>query len=93
MASGRPVVCLDLVGPAIQVIPEAGLLVPASEPVQTVQALSKAMLTLATDEKLRKTMGEAGRRHIQDNYVWEAKAEQLASVYRDCHHAYKTRAA
>ncbi|MEL7227287.1 MAG: glycosyltransferase, partial [Cyanobacteria bacterium J06576_12] len=75
MASGRPVVCLDLGGPAIQVIPEAGLLVPASEPVQTVQALSKAMLTLATDEKLRKTMGEAGRRHIQDNYVWEAKAE------------------
>ena len=83
MAAGRPVICLNLGGPAVQVPSTAGFLVPASNLTQTVEAFSKVMLTLATDRDLREQMGEAGRKHVRENYVWEAKAKQLAKVYGD----------
>lgn len=84
MAAGRPVICLDLGGPAVQVTPAAGMLVPAHDPTQTVRSLGQSMLKLATDPPLRTQMGEAGRRHVQEHYVWEAKAQQLAQLYCDC---------
>ncbi|EDX85407.1 glycosyl transferase, group 1 family protein [Synechococcus sp. PCC 7335] len=84
MAAGRPVICLDLGGPAVQVTPAAGVLVPAEDPKQAVRSLSQAMVKLATDHPLRAQMGAAGRQHVLENYVWEAKAQQLAQLYRDC---------
>ncbi|MEO1395133.1 MAG: glycosyltransferase family 4 protein [Cyanobacteria bacterium J06634_5] len=83
MAAGRPVICLDLGGPAVQVTPEAGILVTADNPAQTVQALKQAMLTLAGNSELRAQMGQAGRIHVQQNYTWEAKGKQLAKLYNN----------
>ncbi len=42
MAAGRPVVCLDLGGPALQVASRTGIKVAAIEPRQTVRDLSSA---------------------------------------------------
>ena len=40
MAAGRPVICLDLGGPAVQVTPETGFKVRASNPKQAVEDIA-----------------------------------------------------
>lgn len=83
MAAGRPVVCLNLGGPAVQVPKEAGILVPADNPNQVVHDLAQAMSKLAADEVIINQMGEVGKQHIREQFSWEAKGTQLAKLYRD----------
>ena len=39
MAAGRPVICLDLGGPAVQVTQETGFKIPATTPEESIQGL------------------------------------------------------
>ena len=61
MAAGRPVICLDLGGPGLQVTPETGIKVPARTPAQVVRELAAAMDTLSRSPETRIAMGEAAR--------------------------------
>ena len=81
MASGLPVICLDLGGPAVQVTLEVGRKIAAITPDQTVEDLSKAMRELATDADLRGRLGRAAQNHVAANFTWKAKAEQFAKIY------------
>jgi glycosyltransferase involved in cell wall biosynthesis len=83
MAAGRPVLCLDLGGPAIQVTEQTGFKVPAHTPEQAVQDISEAMVRLAKDSELRVRMGEAGRKRVSEMFEWEAKARYLAQLYEE----------
>jgi glycosyltransferase involved in cell wall biosynthesis len=81
MAAGRPVICLDLGGPAVQVSPEAGAKIPAHSRKQAVQGIARAMSDLARDPDLRERMGRAGRRRVEQYYRWTSKAEQMFDHY------------
>jgi glycosyltransferase involved in cell wall biosynthesis len=81
MASGRPVVCLDLGGPAIQVTPETGIKIPAGDPGFVTVGLAGALLRLA-DPELRCRLGAAGRKRVQEYFAWDRKGEFLQSIYR-----------
>ena len=81
MASGRPVICLNLGGPAVQVTDETGFRVSAHEPAQTIGELAHAMQTLAHDSDLRVQMGNAGRKLIDDNFNWKVVGKRLDQVY------------
>jgi glycosyltransferase involved in cell wall biosynthesis len=81
MAAGRPVICLDLGGPATQVTESTGIKVPARNPKQAVRDLAAAMTTLATDPDLRSSMGQAGRQRAAGLYAWERKGESLSALY------------
>ncbi|BAY48393.1 group 1 glycosyl transferase [Scytonema sp. HK-05] len=83
MAAGRPVLCLDLGGPAVQVTEQTGFKVPAHTPEQAVRDLSKGMVSLAKDSDLRVRMGEAGRRRVSEMFDWEVKASHLAQLYEE----------
>jgi glycosyltransferase involved in cell wall biosynthesis len=83
MAAGRPVICLDLGGPAAQVTPETGFKVPAHDPEQAVSDLSTAMVSLATDDHLCLQMGLSGQQRVRESYTWEVKGKQLAQVYEE----------
>ena len=82
MAVGRPVVCLDLGGPAVQVTVETGFKVPAWDPDQAVAGLAEAMLRLAGDRTLLQRMGEAGRRRVASDFAWERRVAEMEDVYR-----------
>ena len=84
MASGRPILCLDLGGPGETVTPDIGIKVPAHNPEQTVQGLAAAMVELAENPDLCVRMGQQGQERIREFYSWEAKAQRLSDVYRDC---------
>ncbi len=83
MAAGRPVICLDLGGPATQITEETGIKVPAVEPDGAVGGLAEAMARLASDRGLRSRMGEAGQRRVKEFYDWDAKAKFFAELYEE----------
>ncbi|GAB4366840.1 MAG: hypothetical protein Kow00121_04580 [Elainellaceae cyanobacterium] len=83
MASGRPVICLDLGGPAVQVTKETGIKVPAQTPQQAVQDLAKAMQRLASDPELRISMGQSGRKLVRETYSWNVIGENLNQLYQE----------
>ncbi len=81
MAMGRPVLCLDLGGPAVQVTSETGFKVSAHTPEQTVRDLAEAMTLLAKNPQLRLQMGQAGQKRIRENYSWQIKAQNFITLY------------
>lgn len=82
MAAGRPVVCLDLGGPALQVTKETGIKIPAVTPEQVVSDLSEAINQLADNPRLRRQMGEAGRRRVKKYFNWDSKGVLMNECYR-----------
>lgn len=81
MAAGRPVICLDLGGPGVQVTDQTGIKVPAHNPDQAIEAIAEAMTTLAQNSALRLQMGQAGRQMIRDRYSWESKVSNHVQHY------------
>lgn len=82
MAAGRPVICLDLGGSALQVTEETGIKVPAHSPEQAVEELAEALAHLARNPSLRARLGRAAQARVQDQFNWERKGEYLESLYR-----------
>jgi glycosyltransferase involved in cell wall biosynthesis len=81
MAAGRPVICLDVGGPAAQVTPETGITIPADSVAAAVEGVSKAMATLAANPPLRERLGRAGRMHVLQHYRWDRRADEVSEVY------------
>jgi glycosyltransferase involved in cell wall biosynthesis len=73
MAAGRPVICLGLGGPGVQVSEETGVKVSGTTPGRVVADISAAMVRLAEDPALRRSMGAAGRRRVAEHFNWELK--------------------
>ncbi|MCU0515905.1 MAG: glycosyltransferase [Oscillatoria sp. Prado101] len=83
MAVGRPVICLDLGGPATQITEETGIKVPAPDPDRAVRGLAEAMIRLAGDPQLRQRMGEAGQQRVREVFDWDVKGEFFAQLCED----------
>jgi glycosyltransferase involved in cell wall biosynthesis len=81
MASGRPVICLDLGGPALQITEETGFKIPPHTPERVVKDMVEAMRKLALDADLRRRMGEAGRWRVGEAFSWERRAGFIANIY------------
>jgi glycosyltransferase involved in cell wall biosynthesis len=81
MAAGRPVICLDLGGPALLVTSEAGIKIPATTPEQAVEDMANALLHLANNQELHSKMGMAARRLI-DHASWNEKAKLMNEAYK-----------
>lgn len=82
MASGRPIICLDLGGPSELVTAAIGIKVAADNPEQAVSDLAKAMIKLAGDSSLCVQMGQAGQQKVKEFYSWEAKGKLFAHNYK-----------
>jgi len=80
MAAGRPVICLDIGGPGVQVTAATGVKVPADSPERAVAAMADAMVLLAGDPDLRARMGQAGRQRVHRDFDWDRKGEWLAEL-------------
>ena len=81
MAAGRPIICLNLGGPAVQVTDDVGFKVSACTPQQAVQDIAKSMTILANNPELRARLGQAGRRRVDENFDWNVVGERLSSLY------------
>lgn len=81
MAAGRPVMCLDLAGPAMQVTPETGVKIAASTPEQAVADMAAAMLSIARDRDRLARMSEAARQRVAHEFLWTAKGNAIDELY------------
>jgi glycosyltransferase involved in cell wall biosynthesis len=81
MAAGRPVVCLDLGGPALQVTEETGIKVPAISPEQVVRDLADAFYKLASDPQLRARLSLGARKRVQEHFNWDKKGLFMTKLY------------
>jgi glycosyltransferase involved in cell wall biosynthesis len=83
MAAGRPVICLDLGGPATLVNPKTGLKIPALTPMQAISDMAKAMRQFAINRQLAAAMGTAARESVFKSFLWEHIAGAVEQVYRE----------
>jgi len=83
MAAGRPVVCLDLGGPGVQVTDETGIKVGVVSAEQTIADLAGALERLAASRELRGELAARGRQRIEREFLWDKKAQLMMSLYHD----------
>ena len=81
MAARKPVICLNLGGPAVQVTDRTGIKVAAHNPQQASQEIAEAMRLLAGDRQLRSSMGEAGYNLVCDRFSLEGMGRELDDLY------------
>jgi glycosyltransferase involved in cell wall biosynthesis len=81
MAAGRPVVCLALGGPGLQVTATTGFAIAAATADAAVEAMGVALVRLASDFALRQLMGEAARDRAARAYRWDDRGEFINSLY------------
>jgi glycosyltransferase involved in cell wall biosynthesis len=80
MASGLPVVATNIAGNEELVVPgETGILVPSDD----AEALRNGLETCLEDESLRKRMGRAGRRRVEESYSWTGAASAYLRLLED----------
>lgn len=56
-----------------------GIIVPTADP----DAFAAGVKRLLDDENLRREMGQAGRKRIEDNFSWQQAAAMTVDVYRE----------
>jgi glycosyltransferase involved in cell wall biosynthesis len=83
MVAGRPVICLNLGGPAILVTDETGCKVPAHNLDQVVQDMAKSMTRLVRDPKLRVRLGQAAQKRGSEVFNWQAKGQFYNQLYEE----------
>ncbi len=81
MAAGRPVLCLDLGGPGVQVTAATGFKIPAQTPEQVIRDLANALTLLAADPERCRQLGQAGKQRVRECGTWDAKVQHQLQAY------------
>ncbi|MCY2954572.1 MAG: glycosyltransferase family 4 protein [Planctomycetota bacterium] len=83
MATGRPVICLDLGGPGTQVTHDTGIKIPAHTPGQAARDLAHAMVRFVNDPELRSRALQSGQKLVREQYRWQTRCNSYSNLYRD----------
>lgn len=83
MAAGRPVICLDLGGPGMQVNDKTGYKIPATSPTETIASITEAMVSVAKDSGLRARMSRASRQHVWNKFNWPIVGAVFEEMYQE----------
>jgi len=79
---GKPVVCLNVGGPATQVNDHCGMKIEPGRVSQVIADLSSAMRRLASDDNLRRDLGQAAQQHMLCTFTWDKKMAHMEELYR-----------
>jgi glycosyltransferase involved in cell wall biosynthesis len=83
LAAGRPVVCLDIGGPASQITPETGYAAPATTPEEAVMAMAGFLEKINRDRRLLAVMSVKAREHVKRNFTMRRFNETMRCLYRE----------
>jgi L-malate glycosyltransferase len=77
-AAGLPVIASDIGGvPEVLIHEKTGLLVPPGD----TDKLAQAIIRLADNADLRKQMGAAGRKLVEEKYRWDISLDKMTELY------------
>ncbi len=75
---GRPVIATTVGGiPEVICDGQSGILVPPDD----VDALATAIIKLASDKELRNSMGQAGKKIVCEQYLWDNCVDRIVALY------------
>jgi glycosyltransferase involved in cell wall biosynthesis len=83
MAAGKPVICLELGGPATQVTDKTGFKVFPGSPAQVIHDIATNMAQLAKDPILLKEKEQSARNLIASKFLWDQRKDSLSTLYKD----------
>ncbi|MCK4649585.1 glycosyltransferase family 4 protein, partial [bacterium] len=81
MASGIPVICLDLAGPALHINKKCGVKIKPKSSDYIVNEMAKALELLYLNESLRVEMGKRGRKMVEENHTPEKHLRRIIEIY------------
>lgn len=81
LASGRPVICLDIGGPAHIVSSVAGIKVEAITAEQVIADLASALEKCESNRLLVEWFGVNGRERVKREFTWDKKGRDLSEIY------------
>ena len=81
LAAGRPVVCLDLGGPATQVTTDCGFAVSAESPHLAVTEIAGALEALSSNKDLYQNMANAAKIRARANFHRDRLAAAILDAY------------
>jgi glycosyltransferase involved in cell wall biosynthesis len=76
MAAGLAIITTEGTGCA-EVVGDAGILVP----IRDSRAIGRALQRLVNDPELRRSLGAAARRRVEENFTWSAVARRYVEEY------------
>lgn len=82
LAAGRPVICLDIGGPASQVTPETGFAAPATTPAEAVAAMAAFLARVAGDRALLASMSAKARDRVREKFTMRTVGSALEAFYQ-----------
>jgi glycosyltransferase involved in cell wall biosynthesis len=83
MASGRPVICLDVGGPATQVTSNSGFRVSTRSQEAAIQGIADALEQLYKDPTLCARLGEGARERVSTEFSSDSLTSRLDALYED----------
>ena len=83
LAAGRPVICLDIGGPASQITPETGFAAPATTPEESIAAMTAFLEKLNRDRSRLEAMSVNARAHVQQKFTIGKFNEKMRRLYRE----------
>ena len=83
MAIGLPVICLNWSGMAISTDDSCAIRLHVTNPEQMPKDMAAAIIKLIENPKLRKQMGEAGRKRIKEVFNWEEKGRFMENLLKE----------
>jgi glycosyltransferase involved in cell wall biosynthesis len=83
MAAGRPVICLDLGGPGLQVTSDTGIKVAPRSAEQAIQDIAAAMDRLSESPATRLHMGQAARVRVRKSFTTAALRSNFTRWYQN----------
>ena len=82
LSAGRPVICLDLGGPALQVNESNGFKIRAESPDYVREHIASALEIIAGDAALRQVMYHSAINGVRANQLWSKKKNTINSIYQ-----------
>ena len=83
MAAGRPVVCLDIGGPAAQVNSETGFVAPARNPEESVRAMASFLTLVANDRTHLARLSANARIRVREEFSMKKMGSSMSSLFRE----------
>jgi len=88
LAAGRPVVCLDIGGPASQVTPETGFTAPATTPAEAVAAMAAFLERIERDRPFLAQLSANARERVRQHFTMRHYDRAMRSFYEDAINSY-----
>lgn len=82
MSRGLPVIATNWGGPTDYITVNTGILIDPVSRDYMVDRFAEYISLLANNNPLREQLGTAAIQHVKNNFLWEAKVDQVIDIYK-----------